>query len=60
MKDRLEKACERLEETRETVKALCEPVTPPKDTTAYLRYFCAQEPGNAEQLKENSLGFDVS
>jgi type I restriction enzyme R subunit len=53
LKDRLEKARERLEETREAVKALCEPVEPPKDTAAYLRYFCAQEPGNAEQLKAN-------
>jgi type I restriction enzyme, R subunit len=53
LKDRLEKARERLEETREAVKALCEPVAPPKDTMAYLRYFCAQEPGNTEQLKAN-------
>jgi len=53
LKDRLEKARERLEETREAVKALCEPVDPPKDTAAYLRYFCAKESGSAEQLKEN-------
>jgi type I restriction enzyme, R subunit len=53
LKDRLEKARERLEETREAVKALCEPVEPPKDTAAYLRYFCAKESGNAEQLKAN-------
>ncbi len=25
----------------------------PKDTTTYLRYFCALESGNAEQLKDN-------
>jgi type I restriction enzyme, R subunit len=49
----LVKARERLEETREAVKALCEPVAPPKDTMAYLRYFCAREPGNTEQLKAN-------
>lgn len=53
LEDRLEKSRERLEETREAVKALCEPVDPPKDTAAYLRYFCAKESGNAEQLKEN-------
>ncbi|HEY7319539.1 MAG TPA: HsdR family type I site-specific deoxyribonuclease [Candidatus Binatia bacterium] len=53
LKDRLEKAREHLEETREAVKALCEPVEPPKDTAAYLRYFCAKESGNAEQLKAN-------
>jgi type I restriction enzyme R subunit len=53
LKDRLDKARERLEEAREAVKALCEPVEPPKDTAAYLRYFCAKDSGNAEQLKEN-------
>src|SRR5262249_26809074 len=51
--DRLAKARERLEETRKAVKALCEPVDPPKDSAAYIRYFCAQESGNAEQLKAN-------
>ena len=35
------------------MKALCEPVEPPRDTAAYLRYFCAAESGNAEQLKDN-------
>ena len=39
LEDRLEKARERLEETREAVKALCEPVEPPKDSAAYRRYF---------------------
>jgi type I restriction enzyme R subunit len=53
LKDRLDKARERLKEAREAVKALCEPVEPPKDTAAYLRYFCAQDSGNAEQLKDN-------
>jgi type I restriction enzyme R subunit len=53
LKDRLEQGRERLEETREAIKALCEPVTMPRDTAAYLRYFCAAEGGNAEQLKEN-------
>jgi len=40
LKDRLGRGRERLEETREEVKALCEPVEPPHDTDAYLRYFC--------------------
>ncbi len=53
LKDRLEQGRERLEEAREAVKALCEPVEPPHDTPAYLRYFCAAESGNAAQLKEN-------
>jgi type I restriction enzyme R subunit len=53
LEDRLGKAREHLEETREAVKALCEPVEVPRDTAAYVRYFCARESGNAEQLKEN-------
>ena len=53
LKDRLGPGRERLEEAREAVKALCEPVDPPRDTAAYLRYFCAAESGNAEQLKDN-------
>jgi type I restriction enzyme R subunit len=53
LKDRLEQARARLEETREAIIALCEPVEPPRDTAAYLRYFCAAESGNASQLKES-------
>jgi type I restriction enzyme R subunit len=53
LEDRLGKARERLEETRESVKALCEPVELPKDSAAYLRYFCAKDSGNAAQLKAN-------
>ena len=51
--DRLEKARERLEEAREAVKALCEPVAPPKDTAAYLRYFCAEDTTDKDALKDN-------
>ncbi len=39
LKDRLEQGRERLEETREAVKALCEPVEPPRDSHAYRHYF---------------------
>ncbi|GAB4330572.1 MAG: HsdR family type I site-specific deoxyribonuclease [Calditrichia bacterium] len=53
LKDRLQAGRERLEELREKVKALCEPVEPPKDEAAYIRYFCAEKSGNAEQLKDN-------
>lgn len=53
LKDRLAKAREDLEEAREAIKALCEPVEAPGDTADYLRYFCAMESGNAEQLKAN-------
>ena len=53
LKDRLQSGRERLEEAREAVKALCEPVEPPHDSAAYLRFFCAAEGGDAVQLKEN-------
>jgi type I restriction enzyme R subunit len=53
LENRLDKARERLEEVREAVRALCDPVEAPKDSAAYLRYFCAKDPGNTDQLKEN-------
>jgi len=40
LEDRLIKAKVDLEEAREAIKALCEPVEPPKDTPAYIRFFC--------------------
>lgn len=53
LKDRLRQGRERLEQAREVVKALCEPVEPPRDPAAYRRYFCAADSGSAEQLEEN-------
>ncbi len=34
---------ERLDEALEAVRALCEPVEAPRDTRAYLRFFCARD-----------------
>lgn len=51
--DRLEKGRERLEEVREAVKALCEPVALPKDTLAYSHYFCAEDTTDKDALREN-------
>lgn len=51
--DRLQTARERLEEAREAIKALCEPVEAPKDTAAYLRFFCASDTADKNQLKLN-------
>ena len=51
LKDRLEKGRERLEDARETIKALCEPVDPPKHIEDYIRYFCSDENANPEQIK---------
>ena len=53
LKDRLKEAREQIDEALETVRALCEPVESPRDTTAYLRYFCSKDSGNVEQLKAN-------
>ena len=53
LEDRLAKGRERLEETLEQVRALCEPVEPPKDTKAYLHYFCAADTADKEALKNN-------
>ncbi|MBL7039232.1 MAG: HsdR family type I site-specific deoxyribonuclease [Pirellulaceae bacterium] len=53
LKDRLEKAKERLEELREAVKALCEPAEPPRDSAAYLKFFCTPDTSDADALKDN-------
>lgn len=52
LKDRLEKGKERLEELREAIKALCEPVPLPRDQEAHLKFFCgtSEEP---DSLKDN-------
>ena len=44
LKDRLEQGKARLEETREQMKALCEPVDPSRDQDAYRRFFCGTDP----------------
>ena len=53
LENRLEKARERLEGAREAVKALCEPVAPPRETADYLHYFCAADTSDKNALKEN-------
>jgi type I restriction enzyme R subunit len=53
LSDRIAKGRERLESAREAIKALCELVDPPKDTLAYLRYFCARDTADKDALKEN-------
>ncbi len=51
--DRLTKARQRLEELRESVKALCEPVEAPRDSLAYQHYFCAKNSGDGDELADN-------
>ncbi len=53
LKDRLETAKERLEELRDSVNALCEPVEPPRDSLAYQHFFCGKDTSNPDALKDN-------
>lgn len=62
--NRLEKAKERLENARETIKALCEPVHP-QDTIHFRRFFCgtSENPDdlkNTEQLRTHLYKYTVS
>jgi len=51
LKDRVKKGKERLDEALEAMKALCEPVDPPKDSLAHQRYFCGKNTENPEEHK---------
>ncbi|MBX9719103.1 MAG: type I restriction endonuclease subunit R [Microbacteriaceae bacterium] len=53
LKNRSEQERKDLDEALERIRALCEPVAPPKETLQYQHYFCASEAGNADQLKAN-------
>lgn len=52
LKDRLLKGKERLDEALEAIKALVEPVEPPRDTLSHIRYFCGQNTENPDELKD--------
>lgn len=54
LKDRFEEGKKDLLEALEVVRALCEPVSPPKDSPAYTRYFCG-DVENPHALKENEM-----
>ncbi|CAN7329136.1 type I restriction endonuclease subunit R [Arthrobacter sp. LjRoot14] len=51
--DRNEQDRKDLEEALDAVRALCEPVAPPKGTLEYQHYFVASTPGDADQIKDN-------
>ncbi|MCK0439054.1 HsdR family type I site-specific deoxyribonuclease [Gordonia alkaliphila] len=53
LSDRVTQAREVLDDALETIRALVEPVLPPRNTLQYQQYFCAMEPGNAQQIKDN-------
>jgi len=54
LKDRLTKGRERLENAIEELKLLCEPVEPPRDTLAFIHYFCGN-PENKDDLKSTEV-----
>ncbi|WP_008318200.1 type I restriction endonuclease subunit R [Leptolyngbya sp. PCC 6406] len=51
--DRIEKGRDRLEDLREQVKALCEPVRLPRERLDYLHYFCAEDTADKTALAAN-------
>lgn len=53
--NRLDKAKEQLEDSLEALRALCEPVAPPKDMVDYYHYFCGAntEAFELDELAEN-------
>ena len=57
LKNRLIQGRQQLDEAREGVKALCEPVEPPKDTPAYTRYFCIPDTSRRQKLYKKTSAF---
>jgi type I restriction enzyme R subunit len=53
LSNRIEKGHQRLTETLEALRALCEPVEPPKDQVCHIRYFCGSDTMDRDQLKDN-------
>jgi type I restriction enzyme R subunit len=54
LQDRLDAGKKRLDNAREELALLCEPVEPPKGTLEYQRYFCGN-PENEDDLKATAL-----
>lgn len=52
LSDRLERGAERLEETREAIKAICEPVLEPREQKQYFDYFIGDATEKTE-IKDN-------
>lgn len=53
LKDRVEQGRQDLDEALEKIRALVEPVAPPKGTLDYQHYFVTAVPGDAGQIKAN-------
>jgi type I restriction enzyme R subunit len=53
LKNRVIEAKKRLEELLESLRALCEPVRQPRSTLEFIKYFCFENDGDLDELKEN-------
>jgi type I restriction enzyme R subunit len=53
LSNRLQKAKEELDNALESIRTLCEPVKPPKDTLTYIRYFCGEYTEDKDEVKSN-------
>ncbi|GLW68907.1 restriction endonuclease [Kitasatospora phosalacinea] len=53
LEDRIQQEREDLDVALEKIRALCEPVAPPKGTLEYQRYFVSTVPGDVDQIKDN-------
>ena len=60
LKNRLDQGRERLENAREAIKALCEPVQPPKNTQDYIHYFCGEDTTDKDALKNHEPSVSCS
>ena len=53
LESRVAQGRERLDDALDAVRALCEPVAPPRDTLAFQHYFCAADTADRDALKAN-------
>ncbi|MBN1166455.1 MAG: HsdR family type I site-specific deoxyribonuclease [Methanospirillaceae archaeon] len=51
LQNRLDMGRERLDKVLEEIRLLCEHVPKPKDTQAYIHYFCGEDTENVDSLK---------
>ncbi len=58
LKDRLKTGKEKLDTALESIRTLCEPVIPPKETMDYIEYFCGDtdNPKDLENNEERRIG----
>ena len=54
LKNRLQKGREQLEEVREAIKALCEPVAQPRHISDYMKYFVSADGADEKNREEDN------